>query len=1119
MQDPTRPGQPTIGMVSLGCPKALVDSERILTRLRAEGYAISRGSAAMDIWSRWQEGHLSSIEGEIHWNDLTLDGVVPGQEQNPRQLQLRKLGGHFRWQRTADGWRLGIADLDINRNGRGWPSSNLEVEGHFDQEGFLHLRTGVGFLRVEDVIALGRMFPLPTEELDLALAAMQPQADIYDLQFRFDDTPEGPQWTGRGRFEKLAILPWKSAPGISNLDAGFWLTHDRGALDLRGKEVSAHFPKLFRDPLQLQELNGLLSWERHPQLGWIIQSEELQADNSDIKTRSRLRMELPLTAEDSPVLDLQTDFRDGVVSTTSRYLPVGIMSDGVVNWLDRSLVSGHLVNGSCVFRGPVRDFPFEKRPTGRFEVLFGVEDLLLDYWPEWPRSEEITAEIRFLNNRFDAWIETGKILESTLLDVHGRIEHLSKATPFRLSGRVTGPLHDKLRLLGESPLRERFAQLSETIRTEGEGDLELDFAIPISTRRSDPFSLSGALTFKNSTIHVDEWQLPITQIKGKLLFNLNGVNAKGLEGQLLGSRTKIDVSPIKGKSGFTRITAYATLPVETLVARHLPELNLDKLKGTTDWKLQLDIPPLARGKKPGVGLRLSSSLRGVPLDLPAPIGKARQENRKLEISTRLSKQPRQLLGIRYGDLLDAALLLDRDDAGKVRLRRGGLQFGGAKAQLPDDDQILIGGQLDTLHLDPWLSSMESSGSALELPKISTRGLLVKQLRYGDTHLRDATFNLLSDQTGVTGQIEADRLAGSFHVPIPLKERPVTMRFDRLSLDFNPEQIAEIPQQDTETDWTDPRTLPAIDLQSENVTLNGRDYGQLTLLTRRTPEGVALDVISLISERLKFSARGEWIVHRGNAQTAIELTMDAESLGKLLDHLGYAPNLRRAPAKVEADLRWSGNPRQFSNTDLHGELKMDVGEGRFREVDPGLGRVFGLLNLSALQRRLSLDFSDLFKKGFSFDRMQGTFTLDEGDAYTNDLRIQGPAANIKITGRIGLVDQDFDQMVTVTPKISASLPIAGAVAGGPAVGAAVYLAQKVLGKRVDRVTNILYTVKGPWENPTITREKQKLESRISTLLELEQNPADASEPSAIEEKEQELSPWENPFLTPNQLSPE
>ena len=37
----TRYGQPKIGLVSLGCPKALVDSERILTRLRAEGYSIS----------------------------------------------------------------------------------------------------------------------------------------------------------------------------------------------------------------------------------------------------------------------------------------------------------------------------------------------------------------------------------------------------------------------------------------------------------------------------------------------------------------------------------------------------------------------------------------------------------------------------------------------------------------------------------------------------------------------------------------------------------------------------------------------------------------------------------------------------------------------------------------------------------------------------------------------------------------------------------------------------------------------------------------------------------------------------------------------------------------------
>ena len=50
LQGTPRTGQPSIGMVSLGCPTALVDSERILTRLRAEGYAISpeyRGADAV----------------------------------------------------------------------------------------------------------------------------------------------------------------------------------------------------------------------------------------------------------------------------------------------------------------------------------------------------------------------------------------------------------------------------------------------------------------------------------------------------------------------------------------------------------------------------------------------------------------------------------------------------------------------------------------------------------------------------------------------------------------------------------------------------------------------------------------------------------------------------------------------------------------------------------------------------------------------------------------------------------------------------------------------------------------------------------------------------------------
>ena len=64
LSETRREGQPTIGMVSLGCPKALVDSERILTRLRAEGYGISPDYSGADAVIVNTCGFLDSAKAE-----------------------------------------------------------------------------------------------------------------------------------------------------------------------------------------------------------------------------------------------------------------------------------------------------------------------------------------------------------------------------------------------------------------------------------------------------------------------------------------------------------------------------------------------------------------------------------------------------------------------------------------------------------------------------------------------------------------------------------------------------------------------------------------------------------------------------------------------------------------------------------------------------------------------------------------------------------------------------------------------------------------------------------------------------------------------------------------------
>ncbi|TMM51640.1 30S ribosomal protein S12 methylthiotransferase RimO [Sulfitobacter sabulilitoris] len=84
--DPSRAGQPTIGMVSLGCPKALVDSERILTRLRAEGYGVSPDYAGADAVIVNTCGFLDSAKAE------SLEAIGEALAENGRVIVTGCLG-------------------------------------------------------------------------------------------------------------------------------------------------------------------------------------------------------------------------------------------------------------------------------------------------------------------------------------------------------------------------------------------------------------------------------------------------------------------------------------------------------------------------------------------------------------------------------------------------------------------------------------------------------------------------------------------------------------------------------------------------------------------------------------------------------------------------------------------------------------------------------------------------------------------------------------------------------------------------------------------------------------------------------------------------------------------
>ncbi|HEY1588556.1 MAG TPA: AsmA-like C-terminal region-containing protein, partial [Rhodanobacter sp.] len=169
-----------------------------------------------------------------------------------------------------------------------------------------------------------------------------------------------------------------------------------------------------------------------------------------------------------------------------------------------------------------------------------------------------------------------------------------------------------------------------------------------------------------------------------------------------------------------------------------------------------------------------------------------------------------------------------------------------------------------------------------------------------------------------------------------------------------------------------------------------------------------------------------------------------------------------------DASWPGAPSALSLATMNGTLGIKVNDGRIPEAaTPGVGRLLGLVSLAELPRRLSLDFGDVFGKGLAFDLIAGDFHLADGNATTSNLVINGSAANIRVSGRTGLRAKDYDQQMVVVPHLGNSLPLVGAVVGGP-VGAAAGLAvQGLLGKGLNHAAIRRYHVTGSWDKPVMT----------------------------------------------------
>lgn len=263
-------------------------------------------------------------------------------------------------------------------------------------------------------------------------------------------------------------------------------------------------------------------------------------------------------------------------------------------------------------------------------------------------------------------------------------------------------------------------------------------------------------------------------------------------------------------------------------------------------------------------------------------------------------------------------------------------------------------------------------------------------------------------------------------------------------------------------------MPPIDIDIHDFAYGDLQLGGVAGHVEPSSTRVAFKGIKVNAPHFNIQGSGSW---RPKGKTMLTLALKSDNLGKMFRDLGFASVIKDGKTNANGEVEWPGSPLEFSLKSMAAKGRVNIEEGRI-DVDPGAGKLLGLLSLEALPRRLFLDFSDLSGKGLEFTSIKGDFRIRNGNAQTDNMVLKSLPADILVTGRTGLVARDFDQQVSVVPNVAGTVSVAGALAWGPQVAAVLALVQGIFKSGIDKATMTRYEIHGTWEKPEIIRLEPK-----------------------------------------------
>ncbi len=1002
------------------------------------------GAGGLRIWVGLNRGELSEITA-----DVQLSQVKTRLGKDVPELDLNALKGRIGWKLRSDGFDVTTSKLDLTTQG-GLTLQPVDFQLRIFNASVRRPARGemhANALDIEPLRALADHLPFDAE-LRKELDTYAPRGSLYDIAVKWTGSwPEPQEYSLKGRFVNLGVNAVGRIPGFARVSGHVEGNERGGTLALNSQGAEAELPHVFREKMHFDALTAQVAWSKsggqHE-----IKLNNVSFSNPDLA--GTVVGSYRTVANSRGMIDLTGGLTRAEARNVGRYIPLQVGERARV-WLDAAFLAGRADDVKLRLKGNFDEFPFHESKSAIFQVTARVSGGVLEYAAGWPKIENIEADLNFRGKRMEVVARTATILGVKLARVRAELPELNVVPRvLTVTGEGEGPTSEFLNFVQRSPVGALIDHFTDDVQAQGSGKLALALTIPLGSVAET--KVAGAYTFVNNMFQSEDVPFVIDQVNGRLEFTESSVRVANATMTMLGGPATL--SAAAQREGVTRVNMAGRINVDSL-RRGTNVPLMQALQGSTEWKAAVTL------RQRNADVLLESTLQGIVSELPAPFTKAAADSLPLRVERRYVSGQQERLSLALGNVVSAQLQRRKEGTQYV-IERGTVSLGGI-AGPPERAGVWVSGSLKALDFDHWLAlskSAPATGNRYELA-----GLDVK---FGTLDLFGRRFSdiaITGSAQGANWQsvVVGRELVGEVTWRSQGKGK-VTARMKNLVVPANSPARPSVPAGDKEP----PLELPALDIIADHFQVGDKSLGKLEVTA--VPEGRdwRLERLRVTNPEATLNIEGLWQGWLTQPRTMVNLKLDVSDVGKLLLRLGQPEAIRRGTAKLEGPLSWAGDPTEIDYPSLSGNFVLEASKGQFIKLNPGVGKLLGILSLQSLPRRLTLDFRDIFSEGLAFDEMIGSVKVNRGIATTENYRIQGPAVRILMSGEVDLNAETQKLRVKVFPSMSDSLSVVGALIGGPIAGIASFLVQKAFKDPLDQLAAYEYSITGTWSDPHVSK---------------------------------------------------